>query len=178
MLKDDLIREVRFAFRLLFRRPGFTAVALITLALGIGAPTAIFSVVQAVLLRPLPYPEADRLVRFRMEGRGNAGRVSFDALPAAEALAWGMRTETLAAMALFNDRALTLSSTSGPFRLMGVSATPNLFDVLGVSPMLGQTFDARSRDPRRIVLGYEMWQQHFSANPAFVGSSIVLDGEP
>lgn len=178
MLKDDLIREVRFAFRLLFRRPGFTTVALITLALGIGAPTAIFSVVQAVLLRPLPYPEADRLVRFRMEGQGNAGRVSFDALPAAEALEWGMRTETLAAMALFDDRALTLSSTNGPFRLIGVSATPNLFDVLGVSPMLGRTFDPKSRDPKRIVLGYEMWQQHFSASPAVVGSSVVLDGDP
>jgi putative ABC transport system permease protein len=178
MSVDALVREARFALRLLLRRPGFTAVALVTLALGIGAPTAIFSVVQAVLLRPLPYPEADRLVRFRMEGQGNGRRVSFDALPASEALEWGLRTETLAGMALFDDRALTLSSANGPYRLVGSSATPNLFDVLGVSPQLGQTFDARSRDPRRVVLSYEMWQQHLAGNPAVVGSSIVLDGEP
>jgi putative ABC transport system permease protein len=178
MLVDDLARETRFAFRLLLRRPGFTAVALITLALGIGAPTAIFSVVRAVLLRPLPYPSADRLVRFRMEGQGNNGnRVSFDALPASMALEWEMRTGTLSSIALFNDRALTLSSARGPFRLTGVSATPNLFDVLGVAPLLGRTFDAKSRDPRRIVLSYEMWQQHLGANRAIVGTSLVLDGE-
>ena len=175
---DALVREARFAVRLLLRRPGFTSVALVTLALGIGAPTAIFSVLQAVLLRPLPYPGADRLVRFRMEGHGNGRRVSFDALPASEALEWGLRTETLAGMALFDDRALTLSSANGPYRLVGSSATPNLFDVLGVSPMLGQTFDAGSRDPRRVVLSYEMWRQHLAGNPAVVGSSIVLDGEP
>ena len=82
-----ILRAIGLAFRLLARRPGFAATAVLTLALGIGAPTAIFSVVRAVLLRPLPYQDADRLVRFRIEAQSPAGAVAFDALPAGLAAA-------------------------------------------------------------------------------------------
>ncbi|HYN06485.1 MAG TPA: ABC transporter permease [Vicinamibacterales bacterium] len=177
-LVDDALRDAGLAGRLLRRRPGFAAVALVTLALGIGAPTAIFSVVHAVLLRPLPYPEADRVVRFRIESRSPGGAVAFDALPTAAALTWGAQSTTLSAMAIYNDRALTLSTPDGPFRLTGISATPNLFDLLGVAPMFGQTFDAATSERRQIVLSHAAWNRFFAADRSVLGSTITLDGEP
>ena len=175
----DAARDTGLALRLLARRPGFAAVALVTLALGIGAPTAIFSVVHAVLLRPLPYPEPDRVVRFRMEARSPRGPVAFDAVPATEALDWSANTTTLSAFALFNDQALTLSSSEGPFRLAGISAMPNVFDVLGVTPELGRTFDeAAATGGHEVVLSHATWKRFFASQPSIVGSSIVFDGEP
>jgi predicted permease len=169
---------VGLALRLLARRPGFTAVALITLALGIGAPTAIFSVVHAVLLRPLPYQEPDRVVRFGMEVHGPGGSATFDALPVSTALQWSAQTATLSALGLFNDSAMTLTSLEGPFRLTGVAATPNLFDLLGAAPAIGRTFDAAATDGRQVVLSHATWRRFFNADPAVVGSSIALDGMP
>jgi putative ABC transport system permease protein len=169
--------DLRLALRQLLRRPGFAAIALITLALGIGAPTAMFSVVHAVLLRPLPYPEPDRLVQFEMNSQSPQGPVSFDALPASEALDWAASSQTIGDLALFNDRALTLSTDAGPFRLTGVSATPNLFALLGVSPLAGVTFAPGSRDTREIVLSHATWQRFFAGNQATIGSLISMDGD-
>lgn len=175
---DDLSRDVALALRLLLRRPGFTAVALITLALGIGAPTAIFSVVHAVLVRPLPYPDADRIVRFRIESEGPGGSVAFDALPTTTALTWGAQSSTLSAMAIYNDRALTLSTPDGPFRLTGVAATPNLFELLGVAPVAGTTFDPAAVDARQIVLSHATWRRFFPADRSAIGSTATFDGVP
>ncbi len=175
---DSLRRDLSLAARLLRRRPGFTAVAVATLALGIGAPAAIFSVVHAVLVRPLPYPEADRILRFRIDSRSPQGPVSFDALPTTTALTWAAQSSTLSAMAVFNDRSLTLSTAEGPFRLTGVSATPNLFDLLGVAPMAGRTFDASTVDRRQIVLSHETWVRLFAADRAALASIATFDGEP
>jgi predicted permease len=169
--------DMRLALRQLIRRPGFAAIALITLALGIGAPTAMFSVVHAVLLRPLPYPEPDRLVQFEMNSQSPAGPVSFDALPASEALDWAASSQTISDLALFNDRALTLSTADGPFRLTGVSATPNLFAVLGVTPHAGVTFAPDTRDVHEIVLSHVMWRRFFAGNTAMIGSLITMDGD-
>ena len=174
----DVARDAAVAVRLLARRPAFTAVALLTLALGIGAPTAIFSVVRAVLLRPLPYPDADRVLRFRIESTSPQGPVSFDAMPVTTALEWAARSNTLAAMAIFDDRALTLTSSSGPHRLSGIATTPNLFDLLGVAPWRGIAFDARSPDPRQIVLSFATWTRFFGGDPAVIGSTAIFDGEP
>ena len=169
--------DFRLALRQLIRRPGFTAIALTTLALGIGAPTAMFSVVHAVLLRPLPYPEADRLVRFRMSSQSPAGPVSFDAVPVSEALSWAAESRAIADLALFNDRALTLSTPDGPFRLIGVSATPNLFAILRTSPEAGGTFAATTTSTREVVLSHATWQRFFAANPATIGSLVTMDGD-
>ena len=170
--------DFRVAFRQLLRRPAFAGVALTTLALGIGAPTAMFSVVNAVLLRPLPYPQPDRLARFQMSSQSPAGPVSFDALPVSPALDWAASSQTLVDLALFNDRALTLSTADGPFRLTGVSATPNLFAVIGVAPEMGVTFQPAAASAREIVLSHATWQRFFGGAVATVGSAITLDGEP
>ena len=175
---SDFGRDVSHAVRLLRRRPAFAAIAVVTLALGIGAPTAIFSVVHAVLLRPLAYPDPDRVVSFHMEARTPAGPVTFDALPVTEAMAWGTDTATLSALAFYNDRALTLASTDGPYRLSGISATPNLFEVLGVTPTMGRAFDAATSDARQVVISHATWLRFFSGQPSIVGTSVSLDGEP
>ena len=175
---DSVVADFRLSLRLLTRRRAFTAVALLTLALGIGAPTAIFSVVRGVLLRPLPYPNADRIVRFSMHSDGPGGPITFDAVPASEAIEWSADSRALAALALFNERALTLTTPDGPFRLAGISATPNLFTVLGTRPAIGSTFGPASASAREIVLSHETWTQFFGASRQTVGSLITMDGEP
>ena len=137
----------------------------------------MFSVVNAVLLTPLPYPQPDRLVRFEMSSQTPAGPVSFDALPVSPALDWAASSQTLADLALFNDRALTLDTADGPFRLTGVSATPNLFAVIGVAPEMGVTFQPATASAREIVLSHATWQRFFGGAAATVGSAITLDGE-
>jgi predicted permease len=170
--------DFRLAMRQLIRRPAFAGVALATLALGIGAPTAMFSVVSAVLLEPLPYPQPDRLVRFQMNSQGPAGPVSFDGVPASPALEWAANSQTLADLALFNDRALTLTTPDGPFRLTGVAATPNLFALIGVAPEAGQAFQPGSTDAREVVLSHATWQRFLGGTASTIGSAITLDGEP
>jgi len=174
----DATRDGRQALRALRYQPGFGAAALLTLALGFGAPTAIFSVVNAVLLRPLPYQDAGRLLRFSIEAQSPRGQVTFDALPVAQALAWSDEAATLDALALFNDTAGTLTTADGPVRLTGIAATPNLFALLGTAPARGRTFDAAARDARQIVLSDAAWRLYFGRDPALVGSSIMLDGQP
>lgn len=166
---ESLLQDFRQAIRLLTTRPGFALVAIATLSIGIGAPTAVFSVVNAVLLRPLAYPAPDQLVRFELRTSGPAGAIALDALPASAARAWSEHTTTLSGLALYNERALTLSSADGPFRLTGVATTPNLFDVLDVTPALGRTFEDNDRDPRQIVLSHASWTRFFAANPSLVG---------
>lgn len=178
MVLRDLGRDAVLAARLLTRRPVFAATALLTLALGLGAPTAIFSVVHAVLLRPLPYADADRIVRFRIESRSPRGQSGFDALPVATALEWAATSSTLASVALYNDAAKTLTTVAGPVRLEGLSATPNLFELLGVTPHLGRTFEAADRDVRQVVLGHAAWQRYFDGAASTVGSLVTLDGAP
>jgi predicted permease len=176
-LVGETARDVALSLRLLSRQPGFAAVALLTLALGIGAPTAIFSTVHAVLLRPLPYADADRIVRFRIESTSPRGQVGFDALPVAEALQWAKNTSTLEMMAVFNDSARTLTTADGPVRLIGLSATPNIFALLGTAPAMGRVFDAATRETRQIVLSHLTWQRYFKGDPSIVGTSVTLDGD-
>ena len=177
MSMRDTLRESGHAMRFLVRRPGFAGVAVLTMALGIGAPTAIFTVVRAVLLKPLPYPEADRLVSARIDAKTPQGPLVFDAMPASAALDWRAHSSTLSDVAVYDDRAMTLSTADGPFRLSGIAATPNLFSVIGVSPAFGRSFDA-SGSVDQIVLSDEAWRRYFGADPAAIGTTITLDGRP
>ena len=176
MTFESLLQDFRLGLRHFARRPGFTAIALVTLALGIGAPTAIFSVVHAVLLRPLPYPRADRIVQFTMSSRGPGGPVSFAALPVSSALEWAAESSALESLALFNDRAMTLETADGPYRLSGVSATPNLFETLRTAPTRGRVFAEGGSDLREIVLSHGTWTKFFRADPGIVNQPITMDG--
>src|SRR5579871_2101232 len=175
---SDAFRDAALAVRLLRRRPAFAVVALLTLALGIGAPTAMFSVVHAVLIRPLAYRDADRIVRFRIEGRGPGGPVAFDALPVSSGLEWRRHATTIAQLTLFNDSAANLMTADGPLRLSGTAATPELFDLLGASAEYGRTFSPARADAHQIVFSHRAWHELFQARQDLIGSSVVLDGTP
>ena len=177
-LLQDLRRDIVLACRLLRRRPAFAATAVATLALGLGAPTTIFSVVHAVLLRPLPYGDAERIVRFRIETRGPRGPVGFDAVPAGAALEWAGSSATLAALAIYNNAARTLTTPEGPVRLTGLSTTANLFEVLGTRPIAGHTFARGDGDLRQVVLSYATWQRYFGGAGSAIGAVATLDGVP
>ena len=179
---DDLWRDLAHGARMLRRTRGFTAVAVITLALGIGANTAIFSVLSAVLLRPLPYPAADRLVQIFSPAVERPGSPE---LPKAarslrpqyfESLRGGSRSLSYAGGYIINSS--TLTGQGDAVRLSGIQMTASMFPVLAVPPMLGRVFDEAEEAPGSevVVLSAATWQRQFNSDPAIVGRVIALDG--
>ena len=178
-LIDDLFKDIRFALRALGRSPGLTAAAVVTLALGVGAVTAIFSAVNAVMLRPLPFYEPDRLVML-WEESAERGWVRTSAAPA-NFLDWREQVpglEAAAAYAEFNER-ITLLGERGPELLSSALVTGDFFDVLGVHAQVGRGFRAeetwRSAGPVA-VLSDRAWRTRFGADPRVVGRTVELDG--
>ncbi len=164
--------DLRFAIRSLSRRPSFTAVAVLTVALGVGANTAVFSVVNGILLRPLPYPEADRLVSVWPE--------SFVSYQEIEAFGEGLRTqEGVGGIVLSWNATLTGSGTAAQLR--GARTTPNLFEVLRVPAVIGRAFlpsDGVPGAEPTVLLSHEVWRGRFGSDAAIVGRRIDLDGVP
>jgi putative ABC transport system permease protein len=175
-----LLQDVRNALRQLSNKPGFTAVAVITLALGIGANTAIFSVVDAVLIRPLPYPNANRLVMI-WEKRLPDGE-SQNVTSPATFLNWRERSNVFEQIAACFNTTAILTGGATPERLSVQNVSPNLFSMLSVSAALGRTLQASmdSVDGANdvVVLSSELWQRRFGSDPRIVGSNILLDGKP
>jgi putative ABC transport system permease protein len=174
-LMGTLLTDLRYAVRHLGRRPGFTALAVLIMALGIGATTAIFSVVNPVLFRSLPYQDPDRLVMLWERGadglESNIGFATFADIRA--------RSHTLAQVAAMGSWQPTLSGGSEPERLAGQRVSASYFSLLGVAPALGRGFleeeDSRSA-PRVVVLSDGLWRRRFDADPALVGRTITMDG--
>ncbi|GMR13198.1 MAG: ABC transporter permease [Gemmatimonadota bacterium] len=170
------IHDVRFALRSLSKNPGYTIVALLTLTLGIGANTAIFTVVNAYILRPLPLPEADRvLVLLGMTG-DRIGGVS-----APDYLDWKEQSTSFSSMGAMHRFGVTLTGGEAPLRIRQARVTPAFFDVAGVAPLYGRTFtseEATLGNDRVAVVGFELWRTAFGADPEIVGASVMLDGEP
>src|SRR5438094_674003 len=176
-LLDSLWQDLRYAARALRKNPGFAAVAILTLALGVGATTAIFTVVHAVLLRPLPFPEADRLVEVRIVGRNAA----VFPLPDTDFLAWRSQNNSAEAVAVYDSSSATLTGDGPPERLISSAVTDRFFDVLGVQPLLGRVFhegDDRPGARKTTVLSHGLWMRRFHGDPAIVGRSITVSGEP
>ena len=176
-LIETTMQDVRYAVRTLRRNPGFTTVAAITLALGIGGNTAMFSVVHAVLVRPLPYPESDRLVRVWSTFSNEVGRGP-SALP--DYRAWRSGSRTTTAMGAFHTRHYNLTGLDRPERLEGAPVTASLWTVLAVPPTAGRVFgpDAERWGRHRVVvLGEALWRHRFGGDPGAIGRTIMLDGE-
>lgn len=174
MLRQDL----RYAWRGLWRTPTITTAAILTLALGVGASTSVVSVVHAVLLRPLPYPEADQLVEL-FESNVKAGVPAFRA-SALNYLSWAERSKSFAALGAFGSTAVTLTDGRDPEVLSGSVVTASLFSVLRVSPILGrglQPEDEQRANSRVVVLSEPLWRSRFGGDHGVVGRSITLDGQ-
>jgi putative ABC transport system permease protein len=174
------MQDLRYAVRMLLKKPGFTIIAVLALALGIGANTAIFSVVDAVLLRPLPYRQPDRLV---LLWQRLTGANSYPALPcsAPDYLDYRDQAQTLENVAAFNHANFTLRTPTGSERVPGTLVSANLFSLLGISPWRGRTFtsaeDQFGQD-NVIVLSYGTWQRRFGSDPDVLGKTLVLDQKP
>ena len=179
-LRPELIAaDVRYAFRTLRRNPGFATVVLLTLALGIGANAAIFSVVNGVLLRPLPYRDADRL----MVIWGDLRRPGLNDIPASagEYVDYRDRSHVFEQVAAYDTVGFNLTGGGEPERVDGAVVTTTFFSLLGASPQVGRTFVTAEDQPGRddvVVLSHSLWTRRFSANPAIVGRTVPIDGRP
>jgi predicted permease len=173
---EDLGQDIRYGLRMLAKNPGFTAVAVLTLALGIGANTAIFSVVNAVLLRALPYRDAQQLVTiWETEPSGPGGL-----FPATgpDFKDWVTQNNVFEGLAAATPDGASLTGVSEPLQLRGWQVSPEIFPLLGVQPLIGRTFspDETGYD-RVVVLSYGLWRRAFGGDRGIVGGKVTLDGE-
>jgi putative ABC transport system permease protein len=179
---NSLFHDLRYALRSALRAPGFTLVAVAALALGIGANTAIFSVVHAVMLNPLPYRDPGRLVVVWEETARRPGRPN--TVAPANFLRWKDRATAFERLAALYDFRTNLSGGGAPEELVAQAVTPDFFPALGVSPMLGRAFapdegsDRNSGHDRFTILSYDLWQRRFGGDKAILGGAIQLGGNP
>jgi putative ABC transport system permease protein len=170
--------DLTFAVRMLAKRPGLSAAAAAMLALGVGANVAIFSVVNGVLLRPLPYRDAERMVRLFGTREQGAARTNVSPL---DFLDWEERASSFAALGAFASDVVTDASGDDPVELRGLQVSPGFFRVLDVPPLLGRGFraaEARAGAAPTIVLGEELWRTRFGADPQILGRVLPLEGRP
>jgi putative ABC transport system permease protein len=171
----DLWRHLQFGFRLLWKNPGFTTVAAIALALGIGANTAIFSVVYATLLAPLPYRQPDRIVMVWSKVNGRRNGVS-----AGDFLDWKQQNSVFESIAAWNGRQMSLSSSSHPEQVQAEPCTPGFIGVLGQPLLLGRDFlpeEGQLGKDHEVILTYKLWKNRFGADREILGTQIRLDSE-
>jgi len=176
------LADLRFGLRALRRSPGFTIGAVLVLALGIGANTAIFSIVNAVLLRPLPFDEPSRLVQvWHVPPAKSFPGLNLFSVSPANFLDWQAQSTTFEGLAIYGGRGLTLGGKEQPEMVVGAGVGPEFFSVLRAYPMLGRTFSAEENRPgadHSIILSYKLWRDRFGSDPNIVGRTITLDSEP
>jgi putative ABC transport system permease protein len=170
---EEIRKDLLYTVRTLRQNPLFTIAAVVTLALGIGANTAIFSVIDTALLRPLPYPEADRIVALLQGDDSNLSPPTF--------LEFRKESTALRPLAAYNEAAFNFTQQARPERISGAVVTPDFFAVMGVQAQLGRTLDPKMDapgQPRTVVLGYSLWQSRYGANADVLGQTVQIDGEP
>jgi putative ABC transport system permease protein len=177
---QTVLQDLRYGARMLLKNPAVTVVAIIALMLGIGANTAIFSVVHGVLLRSFPYQDGERLAivwENRQSGKGNPQNV----INLGNFFDWKDQNTVFTDMAAFFDFNVNLTGDGQPEEIPGQVATPNLFSLLGVNPIKGRTFapdDGKPGQNQVVVIGYDLWQRRFGGDPAIVGRKITINNEP
>jgi putative ABC transport system permease protein len=176
---ETLIQDLRYALRMLRNSPGFTAVAILTLALGVGANTAIFSVIDSVLLRPLPYQDPDGIVMVWENDSQHPNPHNTVSPP--DFLDWQSRNSVFAEMSALFDQRVILTGNGVPQEVVVQDVSANFFSVLGVHPILGPGFTAENGKPGHddvIVLSYGFWKERFASDPGIIGKPVVLNGHP
>src|SRR6266478_815393 len=174
---ETLFKDIRYGMRSLLKHPGFTLIATITLALGIGANTAIFSVVRGVLLRPLPFSDPKRLIGIRESkvGEGHSNPMAWRSF--AE---FRDKAQTLESIAAYFNWDQDIEQADGTMRVQGALVSYSYFKVLGVHPLLGRDFmpeDDKVGAPRTAILGYDLWQQFYGGDQEIVGKSLRIEGQ-
>jgi putative ABC transport system permease protein len=175
-------QDLRYGMRMLLKNPGFTLIAVATLALGIGANTAIFSVVHGVLLRALPYPDPERLVMVWTHRPTLQARLGLSEFPvaAADFVDWSNQNQVFDQIAALRAEELNLTVSGEPEVVGAVRASVNLLSLLGVSPVQGRTFLPEEDQPgahRVVVISYGLWQRRWAGDPRLIGQTITLDNE-
>ena len=176
---DTLLQDIRYAVRMLLKKPGFTAVAVLTLALGIGANTAIFTVVDAALLRSLPYKEPDRLVHLWETNQQQEFHQREASYP--DYLTWREQNHSFDQMAGYSRGSFTLTGREAPERIQGAAVTSYFFSTLGVEAIYGRTFYPDEDKPgaeNSVILSHGLWERRFGGDASIVGQSITLAGRP
>src|ERR1700733_15172436 len=171
-----LVQDLRYALRQLSKSPGFTAVAVITLALGIGANTAVFSVIDAVMLRPLPYYQPERLIEAQSI---NSRNPQSSAISYPDFFDWRSQNRTLEHLVSYHDNLFTLTGLERPLQVDAEVVSWDLLPALGIRPELGRGFapDEEKSGTRVVLIGHALWASQFGADPAIVGRSVRLSGE-
>src|SRR5579864_3820669 len=176
---ETLLQDLRYAARTLRKNPGFTAVIVLTLALGIGASTAVFSIVNAVLLKPFPYPAAERIAfPWRLAPRGM--QLGYDEIPwgRSDFLSLSRESKAFQFLGAFKSDSFNLTGAGEPLRLNGLRASAGFFPALGVEPILGRTFTAAedsAGNEHVVILSYSLWQENFDGDRAVVGKTVELN---
>jgi predicted permease len=176
-----MLNDIRYGLRQLIKHPAFTIIAVLTLALGIGANTAIFSVVNAVLLKPLPFPEPDQLIAVGMTDTRQKGQTDLNSLSYPDFFDFRDQNRTLASTALYRDLSFALTSEEGATSVHGVKVSAEFFDVLGIKPKLGHAFvrddeqGGGGQGGFKVIISDEFWKKHFGADPNVIGRTITLD---
>jgi putative ABC transport system permease protein len=170
---ETLVQDLRYGVRMLAKAPCFTTVAVLILALGIGANTTVFSILDAVLIRPLPYPQSERLVKadvFDLKSGDFYGKTSYP-----DFTDWSEQSHCFDHLAAYEDKTFNLAGTLQPKPVKGQIASPDFFETLGVEPLRGRSL-ASARNQQAVVLSYSLWSHSFGSDPSFIGRSITLDG--
>lgn len=176
-----MINDIRYALRQLFKHPAFTLVAVVTLALGIGANTAIFSVVNAILLKPLPFPSPDELIAIGMTDTRQKTQTDLGSLSYPDFFDFRDQNRTLANTAVYRDRSFALTSEEGATSLHGVKVSAEFFNVLGIKPVLGRNFVREDEQGGggpggfKVIISQDFWRKHFGGDSNVLGRTIMLD---
>jgi putative ABC transport system permease protein len=180
-----MMTDLRYGIRQLIKNPGFTLIAVLTLALGIGANTAIFSVVNAVLLKPLPFPASEELVSIgAADAQHQMSPVSLNALSYPDFFDFRERNHTFANIAVRRDRAFALVGEQEAQSIRGQKVSAEFFDVLGVKPSLGRTFTRSDEQAgggpggQKVIISHAFWQEHFDGRSNILGQTLLLDAQP
>src|SRR6266403_607370 len=172
------LHDIRYGFRMLLKQKGFAAVAIIALALGIGANTAIFSLVNGVLLRPLPFPDAERIVY--IEGKNPAAGITDSNVSYLDFTDWSQQTDLFASTAAYWTGTANFGADGAePERVPRAGVTTGFFAVLGVQPVLGRTFIPEDDKPGTVtvaILSHGLWKRRFGADPGIIGKQVQING--